>query len=141
MPDLAQASSLSPPGAPETPMAPMDQDNYAALSIKTMSSSLPQQYFYNATTGEVSWQRPEALPAPPAVPGAETSDAGATGAANALAQAESGTAAKAGVAAPAGDADAAAPAGDADAAVPAGSEEEAAPDMPLDFDQAAEEAK
>lgn len=34
----------------ETTIAPMDRDQYAALSIKTLSSSLPLQYFYNPTT-------------------------------------------------------------------------------------------
>jgi len=33
----------------EVPMGPMDKDQYAALSIKNLSSGLPQLYYYNAT--------------------------------------------------------------------------------------------
>lgn len=43
---------LNPGSTPSTevPMAPMDSDQYMALSQKSLSSSLPMQYYYNATT-------------------------------------------------------------------------------------------
>lgn len=36
--------------ATEVPMAPMDSDQYMSISQKGLSSSLPMQYYYNATT-------------------------------------------------------------------------------------------
>lgn len=36
--------------AVEVSLAPMDRDSYAALSIKTLESALPTQYFLNPTT-------------------------------------------------------------------------------------------
>jgi len=36
--------------AVEVPMAPMSKEQYMALSIKELSSGLPQEYFYNPTT-------------------------------------------------------------------------------------------
>lgn len=38
----------SPPN--EVPLAPMDGDQYQSLSIKTLQSSLPQQFFYQSST-------------------------------------------------------------------------------------------
>jgi hypothetical protein len=34
----------------EVPMGEMDDDSYATLTIKTLTSSLPTQFYYNATT-------------------------------------------------------------------------------------------
>lgn len=43
---------INPGSSPsvEVPMAPMSKDQYMALSIKGLSSGLPQEYFYNPTT-------------------------------------------------------------------------------------------
>lgn len=43
---------LNPGSSPptEVPMGPMNRDSYLAMSQKTLSSSLPQEYFYNPTT-------------------------------------------------------------------------------------------
>ena len=41
--------STGQPGTVEVPMGPMNNDQYAALSIKNLSSGLPQLYYYNAT--------------------------------------------------------------------------------------------
>lgn len=47
---VAGVNYLNPGSSPanEVPMAPMDSDQFMALSIKGLSSSLPQQYYYDA---------------------------------------------------------------------------------------------
>jgi len=49
---FTQVNYVIPASTPpvETPMGPMDDDAYANLSIKTLTSNLPTQYYYNATT-------------------------------------------------------------------------------------------
>src|SRR5678815_4787158 len=45
---VSQVNYIIPGTSPavETPMAPLNEDQYAAITIKGLSSSLPQQYFY-----------------------------------------------------------------------------------------------
>jgi hypothetical protein len=45
---IDQINYVIPASSPEveTPMAPLDEFQYAAITIKELSSSLPQQYFY-----------------------------------------------------------------------------------------------
>jgi len=45
---VSQVNYIIPGTSPavETPMAPLNEDQYAGITIKGLSSSLPQQYFY-----------------------------------------------------------------------------------------------
>lgn len=49
---ITEINYLVPGSSPsvEVPLAPLDDNSYAELSIKSLSSSLPTQFYYNATT-------------------------------------------------------------------------------------------
>ncbi len=53
---LNTVNYVNPGSSPtdEVPIAPMDQDTYAALSIKGLSSSLPTQYFYQQNVADAN---------------------------------------------------------------------------------------
>jgi hypothetical protein len=63
-PVWVQAVNYVVPGSSppvEVPMGPMDDDSYANLSIKTLASSLPTQYYFNATMPDATmfvWPTP-----------------------------------------------------------------------------------